>query len=321
MKFLITINHLQKFGGAEKFVLNVIEILIAQTHQVYLIALKVGSSHEAAISLGAIPYHNQQVDVIIINHNSTLESVRSIATKVPTFQICHGKFPYLEQPISNLSGYFAVSPEVQKFLFLRGGIESSIMWNPISKPEKTSSPRDIDFLILCQGHQANDLLHEMIPAQYKCVYGNKHHNEITNVESLMKRTKVVIGTGRAIMEGAMNGCATFCMDSRHYDGLQIIGPVSKENWKPLSRTNFSGREIEDKIDKTNLTPSLERLVNQWKYVAMNTERLASLQHDSIRVTNQFVSTLKASRGKPKWYARFRVRDLRNPKEKAQWDRR
>lgn len=318
MNFLITINHLEKFGGAEKFVLNLVDSLLAQTHKVYLIALKVGQSYDAAICLGAIPFQNQQVDAIIINHNSTFESIKYLARKVPTFQISHGKFPYLEQPISNLSGYFAVSPEVKKYLFLRGGIESNIMWNPVSKPKMRSSIRDIDFLILCQGHKASNLLKEMIPDQYKCVYGNKHNDEIMDVESIMKRTKVVIGTGRAIMEGATYGCATFCMDSRHYDGLRIIGVVSKENWKTLSTTNFSGREVEDKIDESDLLPFLQYLVNQWKSVANHTEKLAILQHDSMHVTKQFVATLQAPRNKPKWYERFQVRDLRNAEEKAKW---
>jgi len=292
--------------------------LLAQTHKVYLIALRVGQSYAAAIKLGAIPFENQQVDAIIINHNSTFESIRNLARKVPTFQICHGKFPYLEQPISNLSGYFAVSPEVQNFLFTQGGIESKVMWNPVSKIEISSSIRDIDFLILCQGQKANDLLKDLIPNQYICIYGNKHNNEIVDVEGLMKRTKVVIGTGRAIMEGATYGCATFCMDSRHYDGLQIIGVVSKENWKTLSTTNFSGREVEDKIDESDLLTSLQHLINQWKSVAVHTEKLATLQHDSMLVTTQFVANLQAQRNKPKWYQRFQVRDLRNAEEKAKW---
>ena len=118
MRFLITINHLEFFGGAEKFVLHLIKGLLDENRSVFISTLTKGKSYIQALALGAIEWSGEEIDIILVNHNSTVSQLTSAVTaKAKVFQICHGKYPYLEQPIIGVDGYFAVSPEVQQFLF------------------------------------------------------------------------------------------------------------------------------------------------------------------------------------------------------------
>ena len=319
MKILISINHMVNYGGSEKYVLALVEGFISLGHSVFLLAIKKGKSFDHAISKGARAYDHQQVDFILLNHNSTFKHIGARNKRTPVFQICHGKFPHLEQPISNLEGYFAISPEVQHFL-KRGRIESTLLWNPVIVREyNPDNIRDIDFLVLCQGSEAVDYIRNVLGNDHICIFGNKHSNEIHRVDLLMKRAKVVIGTGRALIEAAVSGCAAFGFDSRHYDGVKFIGPVTPNNWHSLSFSNFSGRGLHENLDMNECGNLLLQTMNNWEKYSSDIQPLGAKQHDYIRVTTRLLSAIHVNKSIFKLFKQNRILDLRSLDEKLMWE--
>ena len=318
MNVLVTINHMVNYGGSEKYVLALIEGLVTLGQNVFLLANQRGKSFDYAISIGARIYAHHKVDLILLNHNSTFKHLSIRNKQLPIFQICHGKFPYLEQPISNLDGYFAVSPEVQHFL-QRGGIESTLLWNPvIHRDEHSKNFRDIDFLILSQGREAIDLIKLALGNECVCIFGNKHSREIDHVDELMRRTKVVVGTGRALMEAAVSGCAAFGFDSRHYDGVKFIGPVTPSNWEALSFSNFSGRGFQEDLDITACRNLLLHTMSNWEQYSSEIQPLGTKQHHYMNTTRKVVSNIHTQKSTFKLFRRNRIRDLRMSDEQAMW---
>ena len=315
---LITINHMMNFGGSEKYVLALVEGLVTLGQTVFLFANQRGKSFDYAISIGANVYADQEVDLILLNHNSTFKHLSWRNKQLPIFQICHGIFPYLEQPISNLDGYFAVSPEVQGFL-QRGGLKSTLLWNPvILRDQHSESTRDIDFLVLSQGGEAIELVKNALGNDLVCIFGNKHSREIDHVDHLMRRTKVVVGTGRALMEAAVSGCAAFGLDSRHYDGVKFIGPVTPQNWEVLSFSNFSGRGFQQVLDIRECRNLLLQTLNNWIDYSSEIQPLGTRQHHYMRTTEKILSNVQNRKSTLKLLRRNRIQDFRTPDEKAMW---
>jgi len=307
-------------GGSEKYVLALIHGLRAKKHDVFIHAIKRGKSFELALTGGAKAYSRQEIDLIVLNHNSTFQFLSSKLKRSPVFQICHGKFPYLEQPISNLSGYFAVSPEVQGHL-KRANLESTLLRNPvIHNGRRSEMLRDIDFLVLSQGKMANEIIKRTLPSDFHCVFGNKHTNEIDQVETLMNRSKVVIGTGRAIIEAAVHGCAPYGFDSRHYDGMKLIGPVSSVNWHSLANSNFSGRGFQSEIDLHELGQSLITTHQNWQNISKEVRSFVFPLHTTTSVIDELLQTVKQNMKGPSWYKSHRILDLRNREERQQWSK-
>lgn len=306
------------FGGSEKYVLALVEGLVSLGQTVFLCANQRGKSFDYAISIGAHLYADQEVDLILLNHNSTFRHLSRKNKHLPIFQICHGKFPYLEQPISNLDGYFAVSPEVQGFL-QRGGIASTLLWNPVvDRDEHSECVRDIDFLILSQGGEAIELVKNALGNELVCVFGNKHSREIDHVDQLMRRTKVVVGTGRALMEAAVSGCAAFGLDSRHYDGVKFIGPVTPNNWEALSFSNFSGRGFQEVLDISECRNLLLQTMSNWEEYSLEIQPLGIRQHHYMKTTEKILSSVQSRKSTFKLFRRNRIQDFRTPDEKAMW---
>lgn len=318
MSILITINHMVNFGGSEKYVLALVEGLVTLGQTVFLFANQRGKSFDFAISIGAHPYTEQEVDLILLNHNSTFKHLSRRNKQLPIFQICHGIFPYLEQPVSNLDGYFAVSPEVQGFL-QRGGIESILLWNPVvHRNERPKNIHDIDFLILSQGGEAVEILKHALGSDFVCIFGNKHSREIDHVDQLMRRTKVVVGTGRAVMEAAVNGCAAFGLDSRHYDGVKFIGPVRSNNWEALSYSNFSGRGFQEVLETSECRNLLLQTMSNWEEYSSEIQPLGMRQHHYMRTTEKILSSVQTRKKSFKLFRRNRIEDLRTSDEQAMW---
>ena len=307
-------------GGSEKYVLALIHGLRAKKHDVFIHAIERGKSFELALTEGAKAYSKQQIDLIVLNHNSTFQFLSTRLKRSPVFQICHGKFPYLEQPISNLSGYFAVSPEVQNHL-KRANIESTLLWNPVIHGGRCSElHRDIDFLVLSQGKKATEIIKSTLPSDFHCVFGNKHANEIDQVEALMNRSKVVVGTGRAIIEAAVHGCAPYGFDSRHYDGLKLIGPVSSVNWSSLAYSNYSGRGCQSEIDLNQLEQSLITTHQNWQNLSKEVRSLVFPRHTTATVTDHLLQTMKQCTKGLSWFRSHRILDIRNKEERQQWSK-
>ena len=84
----------------------------------------------------------------------------------------------------------------------------------------------------------------------------------------MNRSKVVVGTGRAIIEAAVHGCALYGFDSRHYDGLKLIGPVSSVNWYSLAQ-QLLRRGCQSEIDLNQLGQSLSQRTRTGKIYPKN----------------------------------------------------
>ena len=252
-----------------------------------------------------------------MNHNSTFKHLSRRNKQLPIYQICHGIFPYLEQPVSHLDGYFAVSPEVQGFL-QRGDIESTLLWNPVvHRDKRPENIRDIDFLILSQGGEAVEILKKALGSDFVCIFGNKHSREIDHVDELMRRTKVIVGTGRAMMEAAVNGCAAFGLDSRHYDGVKFIGPVRPTIGGPVIQ-QFFRRGFQEVFDISECRDLLLQTMNNWEEYSSEIQPLGMRQHHYMRTTEKILSSVQTRKKPFRLFRRNRIEDFRTPDEQAMW---
>jgi hypothetical protein len=315
VRILLTCNHLVGYGGAEKFVMLLAQGFREFGHEVFLYAEKNGRSYSDAISAGA-QAHSDAVgyDVSFYTHNSTV----SIGSARVRIQICHGIFPYLEQPVTGMDGYIAVSEEVQERL-RTGGIRAVVIKNPVVKNFSTTVSEDV--LSVCQGSEANEVLSEICKElQVKLTCRNKHSIEEENIELLMSSCAVVIGTGRSVIEAFSVGKPAICFDSRHYDGLSGFGLLTRSNVRTGSYSNFSGRGI-PVVGYENLKCDIKLALKE----GVDSSLLEYLQenHEYRVVATQFLKY--ASRHDHGWCRRFRrcfrrsrVIDLRTESEIRSW---
>jgi hypothetical protein len=241
MKILVTINHLEKWGGSEKFVSYLIKGFQELGHYVYLLSLIQGDPYLEMIKKGVIPFNSEiKYDIAVCTHNSTLVNIW--ATSI--LQICHGIYPYLEQPILGIDGHIAVSNEV-KIRLKKHGISSEVIMNPIDieKGFDVNTPY-ADVLSLCQGEEANNILKATCKSMgITFKYHNKHHNENKNIDSLISRSKLIIGSGRAVIEAISQRKQIILFDTRHYDGHVGNGLLTYDQLEDAAATNYSGRNM------------------------------------------------------------------------------
>jgi hypothetical protein len=320
-RILITINHLVGFGGSEKYVLQLIIGLLQSDYSVFIHARHIGHSFQKALELGAFQWTNEQVDFVVINHNSNIDIARKFRGKVPVVMICHGIYPYLEQPISGLSWYFGVSDEVTNRL-QRQGLQTSTLRNPVGFLDTAQIEKTVDFLILSQGSEAINILKKTIPSKYVTIFGNKHDEEIVNIEEIAGKSKVIIGSGRTIVEGAAAKCAVVLFESRHYDPLMNIGQISIDNWRAASYTNYSGREM-SQLDINNLADVLMcSLETSLEHRTKLYQEMRSFHHTKYIVDDliRMINLSKCLFHKRILFLRpLKVMDLRSEKEKRKWE--
>lgn len=87
-----------------------------------------------------------------------------------------------------------------------------------------------------------------------------------NIAPYLRRADLVIGTGRAIREGMVAGCAA-CVLGDYFDGL-----VTPDNVEPLRKYNFSGRAFKINLPHPSATKIFKSLSDE--------QNLREVQHFS-----------------------------------------
>ena len=157
MKILLTNNHLDSIGGTQTYTYALAKQLITLAHDVQYFTLQKGIiSDKLEQDLGLKEKNRKSYDLILANHNSTIEKVWKLG---PVFQTCHGIFPFLEQPSIFADFYISISQEVQDYLakknlcsaIIPNGIDCDIFYpsTSINKELRT-------VLSLCQSKEANE---------------------------------------------------------------------------------------------------------------------------------------------------------------------
>lgn len=217
MRILLTNNHLRNTGGTENYTYALATKLKDMGHEVEYFTFEKGFVSKKLEDLG-IPFKSyNKYDLIIANHNSTVDYLRDTGFIIQT---CHGKIPSLEQPSPFANVFVAVSKEIEKHL-LSKGIKSKILINGIDcerfKPTSPLHDNLTSVLSLCQSEKANDFIKECckkLNPNIKFLSCNKHTDNVWEVEKLINEADLVVGIGRSLYDAMACGRCVISFDNR-----------------------------------------------------------------------------------------------------------
>jgi len=236
-------------GGSEIYTYTLVEALIALGYEVDLMTFRQGQvsrkvtdllSDCAVIDLATLP--DKKYDVALLSHHTCFLLPIHATVKV---QICHGKYPSLEQPTFLADGHVAISQEVSDHLGALG-FPSIVIPNPINldrfKPTTPPQPNLRKILSLCQGETANLLLEKCCKAngwELECL--NKFGTSRWDIEHAINDSDLVVSLGRGVIESMACARPVVVFDARPYAEPLMDGMITDENREELARHNFSGR--------------------------------------------------------------------------------
>ena len=161
MKILVTNNTLGNMPGGSEWHAHELALAIQRKgHEVHAYTPSVGwfahsLQHKGVKVFSYAP--EGDYDLIIASHLSTINSIDRNKTRGKMIQVCHGKFPALEQPSSKVDYHVSISEEVQDHLKDKG-FESSVIYNGVDHDKFQDKGEGEGVLSLCQGNLANNLI-------------------------------------------------------------------------------------------------------------------------------------------------------------------
>ena len=121
MKVLFTLYDLQNYGGTETFTYTLGKQLIAMGNEVFCFSTKLGMIAEKFKEAGIVVVDDlrelpKDIDIIHGQHNVEASFAQNFYPKIPIIFVCHGIYPWQEQPIKipAIYQYVAISEEVQQ---------------------------------------------------------------------------------------------------------------------------------------------------------------------------------------------------------------
>lgn len=195
-----------------------------------------GNVEKEFFNAGIQPYNGQSLDLCLASQDKGLRFVG----KCPVIQTCHS---IMEQPVSGMSSYVAITEEVCEYLVHRG-LQTTLVRSGIDL--KRFCPRkklnDIPkVLSVCQGDDS--LLREAcirIGWRFQSV-PKDHKYRVWHIEDLMNNADLVVGSGRVLYEAMACGRACLSWDNCKLAPTQGCGYVDESNWYECANTNFTGR--------------------------------------------------------------------------------
>lgn len=265
MKILITNNTLGNMPGGSEWHAHELALAISRKgHEVEAFTPTAGWFAHSLISKG-VKVHEYapegNYDLIIASHLSTINDIDRSKTKGKMIQVCHGKFPALEQPSEKVDFHVSISNEVQDHLKSKG-FDSVVIYNGIDHNKFQDKGDGEGVLSLCQGHLANSVIKMACDAlKVEFTQMNKFKSYSYNLHEEIPKYHTVISLGRGAFESMACNKRLIIADSRHYvSGEDVLsdGIVSLSNVNDIMKNNCSGRRFKKTTSVLEMTDMIGR---------------------------------------------------------------
>jgi len=249
MNILVANHLLRQTGGTQNYTYALIVELLRLGHQVEYFTFKKGIVSRKIEELGVRYKSRSQYDLILANHNTSLELLHRNGLIIQT---CHGMLPALEQPSKYADAYVSVTREVYNHLKSKG-VTSTIIHNGIDcrrfKPTRELNPQLRCVLSLCQTDEANALIEEVCrQQQLRFMTADKRLHNVWEIEDLINQADMVVGIGRSLYDAMACGRTVVSFDQRSYSTALGDGYLHSGNVVKALEHNCSGRGAGRKMD-------------------------------------------------------------------------
>ncbi|MDH6309755.1 hypothetical protein M2451_002061 [Dysgonomonas sp. PFB1-18] len=259
MNILVANHQLVKTGGTENYTYAIIVELLRLGHTVEYFAFLRGEISDKIEALGVKFRSKKTYDLIIANHNTTVELLYRYGFIIQT---CHGMLPDLEQPAPHADHYVVISYEVQQYLKAKN-IDSTLIYNGVDC-ERFSPKGEIkntltSVLSLCQSDEANRFISDCcseIGVEFEKL--NKHTDNLWEIETVINKSDLVVGIGRSLYDAMACGRTVISYDNRSYSKDFGDGYLNKENLEQSLMYNCSGRGMQKTFTKETFVKELEK---------------------------------------------------------------
>jgi len=255
MKILITNNRLgNRPGGSEWHAHELALAIKRKGYEVEAYSEVLGWFSNSLIK-HKIPVYSsppeKEYDLIIASHLSTIDKINRSKTKGKMIQVCHGKYPALEQPSSKVDFHVSISEEVRSHL-QNNGFESEIIYNGVDHNKFVESSEGSGVLSLCQGKTANILIQKACKiVGCEVTIMNKYEKYTYDLHKKIPNYGTIISLGRGAFEAMACNKKLIVADSRGYMSAKKVlydGSVTLDNVGELMKNNCSGRRYGKTID-------------------------------------------------------------------------
>lgn len=255
-RILVTNHWLKKWGGSETFTYTLIGELVRRGHEVDLFTHVPGLvSDRIKNDFGVVTKIKGEYDLILANHNTTVECVYYLGK---TVQTCHGVIPKLERPSGFADTLVAVSEEVQEATGAKHLIRNGIDCERFSMKRRVNTHLK-KVLSMVFSDQANAVIKEACDMMgVEMIAFNKHKNPVFHIEKEMNKVDMVIGLGRCAFEAMSCGRPVVVYDNRPYMESYADGYLDMATLGESIKHNCSGRRYKKKLDAKGLAMEMEK---------------------------------------------------------------
>jgi len=268
MKILVTNNTLGDIpGGSEWHAYELCLALKKMGHEVYAYTPSPGWFYDQLIISGVICSTSppeEDFDLILASHTSTIDLIDRSKTKGKMIQICHGIYPKLEQPSDKVDFHVAISDEVEAHL-KNMGYDCEVIHNGVDHKRFKPFTQGQGVLSMCQGALANKMIEEScerLGVQFQSF--NKFNRYSYDLHEVIPLFEVVVSLGRGAYEAMACNKKVVILDSRHYVTSRACigdGIVRSDNAHLLLTHNMSGRFTAREYDQNGVDKLIESSIN------------------------------------------------------------
>lgn len=300
---LVGIHQLDHVGGAELYTYDLIHELTKHEHvEVEFFAHNQGRlSKKLEDELGVSFMSQDQYDLVIATHNSTVESLHEKGTIV---QVCHGAILELEHPSIYADYHIGITEEVCKSLSKKGYSNELILNGIDINQKKVYKPVNDKLqvvLSLCQSEKANALLDQVCKEQgIEFLHFNKHRNPTFNIEQEINKADLVVGIGRSIFDAMACGRPCIVFDNRDYNGNKADGYLHPHLFNEFIKNNCSGRYYNRKFNQDDILREFQ------KYNSEDGLKLRKIAVEQLNVERTAIQLLEIN-GNLNWKTKTKKR--------------
>lgn len=253
MRILLATNHLRVVGGSETWTFTMAREMMKRKFDVDVFTLQPGAlANLLRDKIRINPKLKKEYDLILVNHNTSLNHIRKAGIKGFKILVCHGIHMELEQPTKGADRYVAISEEVSQHLEDKG-FENTIIRNPVDcekfKPVLPISQGEPNSVLMMSNSTAGVHLARKACEQLnlRFTFVSMHYPRF-DIENLINFVDLVVSLGRGCYESMACGRNVIIFDQRYYmegnseeglaDGLVTPQSIGKFVWN-----NCSGRTM------------------------------------------------------------------------------
>ena len=250
MNILVANNHLDTFGGTEKFTYALIEELsVRERLHVEYFTLRKGEVSDKIENVLSVKFMSMdKYDLILANHNSTVERIWNRGGLV--IQTIHGLFNFIEKPSVFADRFVSISEEISVELSKRD-IPSIVINNGINFSNIKRSPLNNQVKKLVSLSQSNIANNKIAIAcknlNIEFIRLDKFKDKVWNVYEVIKSADIAVGLGRSAYDAMACGRPVIVYDEREYNGSKADGYLP-DNLFGSIKNNCSGRYYNKKFE-------------------------------------------------------------------------